>query len=53
MEGKLKRLMARHKAMRKDEALLQKVDWAHVGAIKYMNAILDEVLAVELTDQEE
>jgi len=53
MEGKLKKLMARLKAMRKDEALLDRVDWAHAGAVKYMNAILDEVLAVELTDQEE
>jgi len=53
MEGKLKRLMARLKATRKDEALLDRVDWAHAGAVKYMNAILDEVLAVELTDQEE
>ena len=53
MEGKLKKLMARLKAMRKDEALLARVDWIHTGAVKYMNAILDEVLAVELTDQEE
>jgi hypothetical protein len=53
MEGKLKKLMARLKATRKDEALLNRVDWVHVGAVKYMNAILDEVLAVELTDEQE
>ncbi len=53
MEGKLKKLVARLKATRKDEALLNRVDWAHVGAVKYMNAILDEVLEIELTDQQE
>jgi len=53
MEGKLKKLMARLKVMRKDEELLNRVDWIHCGAVKYMNAILEEVLEIELTDQAE
>jgi len=53
MEGKLKMLMDRLKAIRKDDSLLDRVDWVHTGAVKYMNAILEEVLAVELTDPPE
>lgn len=53
MEGKLKMLADRLKTTRKDEALLNRVDWVHVGAVRYANAILDEVLAIELTDQQE
>ena len=53
MEFKHKTLVARHKATRKHEALLNRVDWVYVGAVKYMNAILDEVLEIELTNQQD